>query len=409
MERERDLREGSPEEAGLSAAGLEAVDDALREMIGAGQVAGAVTLVARRGVIVHRSALGAKDLASGEALAADTLFRLYSMTKPVTGVAMMILHDAGLWRASDPIAKFLPAMADVQVFAALDDNGAPCLARPDHAPSMGELMTHTAGFTYGFDPNDPVDRLYQAADPWRAPDLAQFAQRVASCPLAYQPGSKWIYSLSTDIQGAIVEALSGQSLPAFMAERIFEPLGMVDTAFHTPPDKRPRLASLYRKSRTRGLVLIERSEMILPDHDAPPALSSGGGGLVGTADDYAKFAQMLLKGGEFRGARIVSAEALGLMMSNHLSPALLAGGFGVGKQVIRPGYGYGYDGAVFTDPALAGVPVGEGTYQWDGAAGTWFWVDPVSDLLFVGLIQRLDPDSPPLQLITQRLIAQALL
>jgi CubicO group peptidase (beta-lactamase class C family) len=211
-----------------------------------------------------------------------------------------------------------------------------------------------------------------------------------------------------DVQGAIVEALCGQSLAAFMAERIFAPLGMVDTAFHTPPDKRARLATLYRKSKARGLVPVERSEMFLPDHDAPPALASGGGGLVGTADDYARFAQMLLNGGEFRGARIVSDEALGLMMSNHLSPALVAGGFGVGKQVIRPGYGYGYDGAVFTDPALAGVPVGEGTYQWDGAAGTWFWVDPVNDLLFVGLIQRLDPDSPPLQLITQRLVAQAL-
>jgi len=408
VDQQRDLREASPEEAGFSAAGLEAVDDALRELIAAGELAGAVTLVARRGAIVHRSALGAKDLASGEALAADTMFRLYSMTKPVTGVAMMILHDRGLWRPSDPIAKFLPAMADVQVFAGLDDQGAPLLAPPDHAPTMGELMTHTAGFTYGFDLQSPVDRLYQAADPWRAPDLARFARRVASCPLAFQPGSKWVYSLSMDVQGAIVEALSGQSLAAFMAERIFAPLGMVDTAFHTPPDKRARLATLYRKSKARGLVPVERSEMFLPDHDAPPALASGGGGLVGTADDYARFAQMLLNGGEFRGARIVSDEALGLMMSNHLSPALVAGGFGVGKQVIRPGYGYGYDGAVFTDPALAGVPVGEGTYQWDGAAGTWFWVDPVNDLLFVGLIQRLDPDSPPLQLITQRLVAQAL-
>ena len=137
--------------------------------------------------------------------------------------------------------------------------------------------------------------------------------------------------------------------------------------------------------------------------------SAVAGGLVGTANDYAAFAQMLLNGGEFRGARIVSTEGLGLMMANHLSPALIAGGFGVGKQVIRPGYGYGYDGALFTDPALAGVPVGEGTYQWDGAAGTWFWVDPANDLLFVGLIQRMDPESTPLQLITQRLIAQALL
>ncbi|HEY5107087.1 MAG TPA: serine hydrolase domain-containing protein [Caulobacteraceae bacterium] len=405
---ERDLSDAAPEDVGLSPAGLERVDDALRELIGAGELAGAVTLVARHGRVVHRAALGAKDLASGEALATDTIFRIYSMTKPVTGVAMMILYDRGLWRPSDPIAKFLPSFADVKVFGGLDGAGEPIPEDPDHAPTMSELMTHTAGFSYGFDPENPVDKFYLAADPWRAASLGQFAERVASAPLAYQPGSKWLYSLSMDIQGAIVEALSGQMLPVFMAERIFQPLGMVDTGFFVPTEKRARLATLYRKSKSRGLAPIERAGMILPDHDGPPAVASGGGGLVGTADDYARFAQMLLDGGEFGGVRIVSVASLALMMTNHLSPELLAGGFGVGKQQMRPGYGYGYDGAVYTDPALADVPVGEGTYQWDGAAGTWFWVDPVNDLLFVGLIQRLDPDSPALQVMTQRLIAEAI-
>lgn len=404
----RDLSEASPEDVGLSAAGLARVDEALVELIAAGELAGAVTLVARHGRVVHRAALGAKDLASGEALANDTIFRIYSMTKPVTGVAMMILYDRGLWRPSDPVAKFLPSFTDVKVFGGQNAAGEPILEAPDHAPTMGELMTHTAGFSYGFDPENPVDKFYLAADPWRAGSLREFADRVATAPLAYQPGSKWLYSLSMDIQGAVIEALSGQTLPAFLAERIFQPLGMVDTGFFVPADKRARLATLYRKSSSRGLAPIERAGMILPDHDGAPAVPSGGGGLVGTAQDYARFAQMLLNGGEFRGARVVSAASLRLMMTNHLSPTILAGGFGVGKQQLRPGYGYGYDGAVYTDPVLAGVPVGEGTYQWDGAAGTWFWVDPANDLLFVGLIQRLDPESPALQVMTQQLIAESI-
>jgi CubicO group peptidase (beta-lactamase class C family) len=209
-----------------------------------------------------------------------------------------------------------------------------------------------------------------------------------------------------DLQGAIIEALTGKSLPAFMHERIFAPLGMTDTAFHTPPEKRDRRSSLYRMSQSRGLVAMESP--LLPDHEAQPALASGGGGLISTAADYARFAQMLLNGGEFGGARFLKPESVKLMTANHLTEDLMSGAFGVGHQAIRPGFGYAWDGAVFTDPRLAGVPVGKGTYQWDGAAGTWFWVDPVNDLLFVGMIQRMDPASPPLQTMTQRLIAQAI-
>jgi CubicO group peptidase (beta-lactamase class C family) len=277
----------------------------------------------------------------------------------------------------------------------------------DHPPTLAELLTHTAGLSYGFNQLDPLDALYQRAQVWQSANLAEFSERVGALPLAYQPGSKWVYSLSTDVQGAIIEKLSGQSLPEFMRTRIFEPLGMVDTAFHTPPEKQPRRAALYRYSPKRQ-ALVEAPNIIGQDYDAPPALAVGGGGLVSTAADYAKFAQMLLNGGELAGRRIVSAEALKTQMSNHLSDALIGGGFGVGLQQIRPGYGYGYNGAVFTDPAAAGVPVGLGTYQWDGAAGTWFWVDPVHDLLFVGLIQCFRENAPPLQKITQTMMADAI-
>jgi CubicO group peptidase (beta-lactamase class C family) len=214
--------------------------------------------------------------------------------------------------------------------------------------------------------------------------------------------------MAMDIQGAMIERWTGQSLPDFYRTRIFEPLGMVDTAFHTPPEKRARLATLYRFSPTQK-QLVESPPILGRDHDTPPALANGGGGLVSTAADYARFAQMLLNGGELDGKRIVSAAALKDQMTNHLSDAILKGGFGVGLQQIRPGYGHGYDGAVFCDPDAAGVPVGKGTYQWDGAAGTWFWVDPVHDLLYVGLIQRLAESSPALQKITQTMMADAYL
>jgi len=272
---------------------------------------------------------------------------------------------------------------------------------------LRELLTHTAGFSYGFDPANPVDALYREADIWRSGDLAEFARRLAGLPLAYQPGTEWRYSLSMDLQGAIIERLSGQSLPAFMHERMFSPLGMTDTAFHTPPGKRRRLATLYRKSKSRGLAPADNT--IQPDYDTPPALAAGGAGLISTAADYARFAQMLLNRGELGGVRILSEAAVRLQTSNHLSDAILGGGYGVGTQRIRPGFGHGFDGAVFTDPQAAGLPVGEGTYQWDGAAGTWFWVDPVNDLLYVGMIQLFSDTAPPLQAMTQKLMADAII
>ncbi len=402
----RDLSPATPRSEGLAPERLVRIDSVLGNLVDRGELAGAQILVARHGRQVHQAVIGQRDLASACPVEPDTIFHIYSMTKPVTAVAMMILHQAGLWKPEDPIGAHLPGYADLQVAAGLDDLGEMRLAAADHPPTMGELMTHTAGFTYGFDPSDPLTPIYRRADIWRARSLEDFAARVARAPLAYQPGAKWVYSLAMDLQGAIIERLSGQSLPQFMAERIFVPLGMVDTAFHTPPDKRSRLATVYRKSASQGLVPVEHT--ILPDYDAPPPLASGGGGLVSTAADYARFAQMLLDGGEFAGARIVSAESVRAMTTNRLSEALMNAGHGVGQQQIRPGFGYAYNGAVFTDPGRAGIPVGVGTYQWDGAAGTWFWVDPVNDLIFVGMVQLMDPAAPPLQAMTQKLIGEAI-
>jgi len=406
----RDLIEGRPEDAGLSTAGLDGVDAGLQSLIDKGELAGAVTLAARHGRVVRRSVLGLDDRDSGRPLKTDTLFRIFSMTKPVTAVAMMILHDQGLWKPEDPVSKFLPAWTNMRVFTGLDASGEPTTVPADHDPTVGELLTHTAGITYG-STDEPLDRLYKAKDIWGSGNLAEFAAKIGSLPLAYQPGSKWVYSLAMDVQGAIIEALTGQTLADFMHEKIFAPLGMVDTGFYAPADQKHRLARLYRSSTTSpGLKSLDRSPM-LGDHLSPPKVPSGGGGLVSTLDDYARFAQMILNKGELGGVRIVSPQAIALMATNHLSDDLINGGYGVGNMQIRPGFGYGFNGAVFTDPEKAGLPVGRGTYEWDGAAGTWFWVDFENDLIFVGMIQRFEVSGKMTnaQQFTQKLLADAII
>jgi CubicO group peptidase (beta-lactamase class C family) len=395
------LSAAEPGTVGLSSDGLARVDRYLADLIDAKVLPGAVTLVARHCKVIHRSAYGWKDLASGEPLTQETIFRIYSMTKPVTAAAMMILHDKGLWSPDDPVAKHLPELADVKG----PDGGA-----PDHAPTMGELMTHTAGFGYGIGPgpHDATDQAYIDAGVWQAADLADMTRRIAAVPLAYQPGTRWRYSLSMDLQGAVIERLTGQTLPDFMRAEIFQPLGMADTDFFVPADKLPRLATVYHMYGFDTLTVLDHPGFVR-DPKAIPKLASGGGGLYSTIDDYARFAQMLLSKGELGGVRILSPQAVALMTANHLSDALLNGGFVAGVHRMRPGYGYGFNGAVFHDPAVAGSPAGRGTYQWDGAAGTWFWIDPEHDLLYIGLIQRmLQEGMPPLQEKTQALIAEAM-
>ena len=403
----RILAPAAPEEVGLSRGALEHIDAELAKFIDKGDLAGTVTLVARRGRLVHLHAQGHKDIASAEPLKTDTIFRIYSMTKPVTGAAMMILYDRGLWRPEDPVSKHLPQFKDVRVFDGLDADGKARTVASEHEPTLGELMTHTAGLSYGFMPGDAVDDLYRAAKIWGQPSLDAFATKVAGLPLVYQPGSQWKYSVAMDVQGAIIERLSGLSLPDFMYENLFAPLGMTDPGFFVSAEQLERLATPYRMSASRGLIPADISVMGF-DHISLPSVPSGGGGLVSTAVDYAKFAQMLLNKGEFAGRRYIEAASVDLMTTNHLPPELMTGGFGIGYQYMRPGFGQGYDCAVYCDPEAAGMPVGKGTFQWDGAAGTWFWCDPENDLLYIGLIQCFaDMNAPALQVMTQRLIADA--
>lgn len=310
----------SLEQAGLSSAGLDAVDAAVRAQVDAGWLAGAVTLTARHGKIARVSVMGVDDAASGKPLAEDTIFRIFSMTKPVTATAMMILHDRGLWSADDPVAKHLPELAEMRVLVGED------LVAPDHAPTMAELMTHRAGFAYGIPFGDPIDRadaLYREAQILGSHNLRDMMARLAKLPLAYQPGTQWRYSLAMEVQGAIIERLSGQSLPDFMREHLFEPLGMTDTDFFVPPDKRERLARLYLKMPDAPLAALPGNPLF-PDYDAEPSLALGGGGLYSTVFDYARYAQMLLDGGMFEGRRIVSADGVRAQMTNRLPEEMLA-------------------------------------------------------------------------------------
>ena len=399
----------SPEEVGLSTEGLAKVDAYVQAQIDAGLIPGAVTLVARHGKVCHVHAMGWKDIPSNQPSRIDGLYRIFSMTKPVTAVAMMILWDEGRWTLDDPIALHLPEFGGVQVCAGKNDDGTLKLEPPHRAPTIRDLVTHSAGFAYGTalsDPNDPVDSAYRNAKIWEADSLAEMMARVATCPLSFQPGQSWRYSIGMDIQGALIERLTGQSLAAFMQERIFEPLGMDDTAFFTPPAKADRLATLYAKLGDAPLTPV--ANPMRKDCDEEPAVALGGGGLVSTIGDYARFAQMLLDRGAHAGGRVMSGDAARLMMTNHLPDELMQRGFDAGHQKIRPGFGIGVNGVVFTDPQLAGVPVGRGTYHWDGAAGTWFWVDPENDLIFVGMTQFLSYTAPPLQATTQRLMADAI-
>ena len=381
--------EPKPESLGFSSERLGRLHEAMQRPVNDRSLAGVVTLLMRHGKLVEQRSYGVKDLASGAPMTNDTIFRIYSMTKPVTGVAMMILYEEGKWHPTDPISKFIPEFADLKVFKGVDANGAMITEPPVHAPTMAELLTHTAGFTYGLFGSTPVDKVYMARNCFGAADLHAMTQCFAGMPLLYQPGSKWVYSVSMDIQGYLIEKLSGKPLREFMEDRIFKPLRMRDTAFFVPKEKRNRFATLYSGGPDGTLVVTGEASGPKADFVSQPGAPSGGGGLVSTASDYARFAQMLLNHGELDGARILSPATVDLMTSNHLSPKLLTGEFSIGKAVMRPGHEWGYDLAVIDDPHAADEVVGKGTFYWEGAAATWFWVDPANDLVFVGMTQRM--------------------
>ena len=361
----------SPDAVGMSADGLARIEAAVQAYVDDGRVAGVMTMVARRGHVVHWAAAGMRDLAAGDLLEPDDIFRIYSMTKPITSVGVMSLVEAGAIALDDPVSKFIPAFADVTV---LDDEGE--RVAPGGPITIEHLLTHTSGLTYGFFGDSPVDRLYNESGFFaQSEGLDDFARRVAELPLLASPGERWNYGVSTDILGRIVEVASGQSFDAFLRERILDPLGMDDTGFVVPAEKHSRFTANYQRSDD-ALQMIDSPED--GQYTRPPAWLSGGGGLASTASDYIRFAQMLLEDGTLGDARILAPETVAMMRSNRIPDALVPIQLGT---YLSPGYGFGLGFAVAVDAEATPEPDNNGVFRWAGAANTFFWIDPEAELI----------------------------
>ncbi len=401
------MQTAQPETVGLSSARLARLDAALQGYVDRGELAGVISLLARRGQLVHASCCGWADIAARRPLEPDALFRMFSFTKSVTTVALMMLYEEGRFHLSDPVARFIPAFGDSQVFVGQTDAGLE-LAPMERPITLHDLLLHTSGLAYGLFPTTPVEALYQEAGILRMDEpLVEKVPRVATLPLAHQPGKGWTYSVGIDVVGHIVELVSGQPLDVFMRERIFEPLGMVDTDFYAPPEKQERLATLYVPGPGGGLLDVtavpeaNRPPFLVGawvDKTIKPAFLSGGGGLVSTAADCLRYAMMLLGHGELDGARLLGRKTVELMTQNHLPPELpLPAGVGLGLGVT-----------VVTDMARACIPCSTGSYGAGGAAGTEFWVDPQEEMAGVLMLQYVSDLPRPVNQDFRVLAAQAI-
>ena len=398
----RDLETTSPETVGISSERLRRLDDGMQAMVDDGKLAGVVTMLARHGKVVHTDAVGTLDVDQGNAAELDSIFRIFSMTKPVVGVAMMMLHEEGKWQLNDPVANYIPGFADLKVYTAENADGTMQVEDLERGKriTIRDLMKHTAGLGYTLNPRHPVTKAFQANRVLDADaSLQTMIDKMVQMPLIAQPQTMWAYSSSVDVQGYLVEQISGQPLGEFLQERIFEPLGMVDTGFYVPPDKAHRVAAMHSPNAEGTLASSSTGRGAL--RTTPPAGPSGGGGLYGTAPDYIRFAQMLLNDGELNGVRLLAPRTIEMMRSNHLSD---------GEQATyrRPGQGWGLNFSVVTDGAASGESWSTGSYYWVGIAGTWFWVDPEEDLTFVGMIQHSGRSINEVQQLSRSLVYQAI-
>lgn len=381
------LPTAAPDRVGLSTAPLAEIDARMQSYVDEGKLAGIVLLIAREGQVAHAGVYGKMDIEANKAMRRDALFRIYSMTKPITGVALMTLYDEGRFELDDPVTKYLPGFDKVKVFTGQngDDVTVTDLKRPI---TVRDLMCHTAGLAYGISRATPVDVMYTEAKLLdRTRNLDSMLERMLKLPLAAQPGEKWMYSIAVDVQGKLIEKLSGKPLDEFFAERVFQPLKMADTAFYVPADKLDRLSVNYGKQDGK-LSPIDGSKT--SQYATRPALLSGGGGLVSTADDYLRFAQMMLNRGELDGVRILKPETVDLMTRNHLADELVPIGLGP-LRLANMGFGLDVAVRVKTDK---GEPAGSlGEYGWGGAASTQFFVAPREELICVGMAQFM-PNTP---------------
>jgi CubicO group peptidase (beta-lactamase class C family) len=384
-----------PEEVGLSSERLQRIEQHLRERyVDQGRIAGAVTLVARHGQVAYLSAVGQRDRERQRSMTEDTLFRIYSMTKPVTSVAMMILVEEARCALNDPVSRYIPAWENLRVlrYGAYPDF---MTDAPRRAMTIRDLLMHTSGLTYGFARRDAIDAAYRRVGiggvipgEARPSTLKDMTDKLAEIPLLFSPGTQWNYSVSTDVLGHLVEIISGKTFDRFLRDRIFDPLGMRHTDFRVPPGCGDRFAANYRRE---GGKLVLADDPTDSQYLAEQTFFSGGGGLVSTAEDYRRFCQMLLNGGHYDGKRILGKKTIELMTMNHLPEnqdlsALASGSF---SETTYDGVGFGLGFAVLIDIAKRQSHGSLGEYYWGGAASTAFWIDPVEDLIAIFMTQLM--------------------
>jgi CubicO group peptidase (beta-lactamase class C family) len=384
--------EVAPQEVGLDPGRLGRLDAYLDGFVERGRHKGSLLVITRGGRIAHVSHRGQRDAEAGLAVQPDTIWRIYSMTKPITSVAAMMLYEEGALSLFDPVAKFIPSFEDLRVYRH-GMAAAPVTVRAAEPMLVWHLLTHTSGLTYGFQQANAVDEAYRAAgfflDPPPDHDLASACDVWAGLPLLFEPGTEWNYSVSTDVVGRIVEVVSGQSLAEFFAQRIFEPLGMTDTGFSVSEADRPRMTALYAHDpETATAVLYPGVDAVSTE---PPKLLAGGHGLASTAADYHRFTQMLLRRGELDGLRLLAPRTVDLMTANHLPGNATLTEFGrpLLDLVVNEGYGFGLGLSPLVDPIAAKTLSAAGEYRWEGAAGTAFWVDPAADMTVLFFTQVL--------------------
>lgn len=366
----------------FSAEGVAALETRMASYVDGGTVKGIATRLIQDGEIISDFRHGIRRQADGAPVEEDTIWRIYSMSKPVTGVGLMILWEEGMFQLDDPITKYFPEFEGLQVFKGLDEAGNPLLAPVSRPPTVQELMSHTAGFGYGLAPGNYVDDRFRELEVFQSPDAGEMIRRVATIPLKHEPGVTWDYSISVDIQGALIERLSGQTLGEFLEARVFQPLGMTDTAFFVPDEKYDRFSDVWGPNPETG----ELVPLPMPGFQYRKdtiAFEGGGHGLVGTLGDYARFTDMLAKGGTLDGVQVLKPETVQLMATNFLPEGVFIGHNGTTTDP-NAGGGFGLDFAVILKD---GEAYPKGAFMWGGAAGTWFWVDPVNKVSFVGMIQ----------------------
>jgi CubicO group peptidase (beta-lactamase class C family) len=407
--------EADPAEVGLDAGRLDRLDRRLARYVDEGQLPGWLVAVTRHGQVAHLSCRGSRDLEAGLPVEPDTLWRIYSMTKPVTSVAAMILYEEGALALTDPVSAFIPSFADVRVYTGGSDMK-PVTVPATEPVRIWHLLTHTAGLTYGFHRMHPADALYRAAGfEWGTPpgtDLARACDIWAGIPLLFQPGAEWNYSVATDVLGRVIEVASGQRLDEFLATRIFGPLAMTGTGFYAPPERLPALAALYTRGRDGRAVRLEALGSAAREQRE---MLSGGGGLVSTAGDYHRFTQMLLArpgspAGELDGVRLLSPRTVGYMARNHLPGGADLHTFGRPLHAEAPllGVGFGLGFAVVIDPVPGKVDCSAGELSWGGAASTAFWIDPAEELTVLFFTQLLPSSTYPIRPQLRQLVYQTL-